>query len=146
MGKPPRNYLLKVAGGPLTPLTPEGVTGFLWVDDKSVAAPRDDSTWTLYPIDGGQPKDVRALLPIRAALNAVRSGRYLFAPLRHEVPLKVYRVDAVTGEKQMWKELTPADRAGVFNLGQLSLTSDARWYVYSYVRDLSDLYIVEGLK
>jgi eukaryotic-like serine/threonine-protein kinase len=146
VGKPSRNYLQDAAGGPPTPVTPEGVIGFLWLDDKSVAAPRDGSTWTLYPIDGGQPRDIRALLPLRAARNPARSGRYVFAPLRQEVPVKVYRFDSVTGEKQLWKELAPVDRAGVYNLGQLSLTPDARWYVYSYVRDLSDLYLVEGLK
>jgi hypothetical protein len=26
------------------------------------------------------------------------------------------------------------------------ITPDARWYAYSYVRDLSDLYLVEGLR
>jgi serine/threonine protein kinase/Tol biopolymer transport system component len=146
VGKPSRNYVQDAAGGPPTPVTPEGVTGFLWLDDKSVAAPRDDSNWTLYPIDGGQPRDMRALLPIRATRNSARSGRYIFASLRQEVPIKMYRFDSVTGEKQLWKELAPVDSAGVYNLGQFSLTPDARWYVYSYVRDLSDLYIVEGLK
>jgi len=26
------------------------------------------------------------------------------------------------------------------------ITPDARWYAYSYVRDLSDLYLVDGLR
>jgi dipeptidyl aminopeptidase/acylaminoacyl peptidase len=145
-GKPSRNYLQDAAGGPPTPVTPEGATGFLWLDDKSIFVPRDDSTWTLYPIDGGQPRAIKVQLPIRATRNLARSGRYVFASLRQEIPLKVYRFDLVTGEKQPWKDLAPTDRAGVYNLGQLSLTPDAHWYVYSYVRDLSDLYIVEGLK
>jgi len=46
----------------------------------------------------------------------------------------------------VWKELAPVDRAGVYNVAVLSVTPDACWYVYSYVRDLSDLYLVEGLK
>ncbi len=60
--------------------------------------------------------------------------------------MKVYRFDPATGEKQLWKELVPADRAGVYHVGQLFVTPDARWYAYSYVRDLSDLYMVEGLR
>ncbi len=56
VGKPSRNYLQDAAGGPPVPVTPEGVVGSLWVDGKSVVAFHDDSTWTLYPIDGGQPK------------------------------------------------------------------------------------------
>ncbi len=146
VGKPSRNYLQDAAGGAPTPVTPEGVTGYLWLDDKSIFVPRDNSTWTLYPIDGGQPRDLKVQIPIRATRIFARSGRYIFGALRQEIPLKVYRFDLETGEKQLWKELAPTDRAGVYNLGQLSLTPDARWYVYSYVRDLSDLYIVEGLK
>jgi dipeptidyl aminopeptidase/acylaminoacyl peptidase len=146
-GKGSRNYVQDASGSPPTAVTPEGSPGFLWLDDKSVAVPRDDSIWTLYPIDGGQPRDMKAPLPIRAVRNlAAGGGRYIFAPLRREIPLKVYRFDPLTGEKQLWKELAPPDRAGVYNLGQLRLTPDARWYVYSYVRDLSDLYMVEGLK
>jgi hypothetical protein len=80
------------------------------------------------------------------ARNIARAGHYVFTSLRQDIPLKVYRFDLVTGEKQLWKSLAPTDRAGVYNLGLLNLTPDARWYVYSYVRDLSDLYMVEGLK
>ncbi len=145
MGKPARNYL-QDAGGRLTPVTPEGLFGFLWLDDTSILVPRDDSTSELYPIEGGQPREIKALLPIRARRNLARSGRYIFAPLRQEVPLRVYRFDSATGEKQLWKELAPSDRAGVYSIGPFCLTPDTRWYGYSYVRDLSDLYMVEGLK
>jgi eukaryotic-like serine/threonine-protein kinase len=147
-GKPTRNYLQDVAGGPPTPVTPEGISGGLWMDGKSIFVPRDDSTWTLFPIAGGQPKDIKALFPRPAAatLNIARNDRYIFAKLRNEIPQKIYRFDSVTGEKQLWKELAPMDRAGVYSIGQLQVTADGRWYVYSYVRDLSDLYMVEGLK
>ena len=146
-GKPARNYLQDTAGGPLTAVTPEGVAGTLWLDRKSIITQRDENTWTLYPIDGGQPRNIRALFPLRGTSgNTSRSDRYLFTALRSEVPLKVYRFDPATGEKQLWKELAPTDRAGVYNVGVLTPTLDARWYAYSYVRDLSDLYLVEGLK
>jgi Tol biopolymer transport system component len=144
-GKSTRNYLQDAAGGPLTPVTPEGVSGFLWADGKSVFV-LGDETGRLYPIDGGPTKEIKSPLPIRAGRNVAPGGRYPFASLRPEVPLKVYRFDPATGEKQLWKELVPADRAGVYNVGQLNVTPDARWYVYSYVRDLSDLYMVEGLR
>jgi hypothetical protein len=52
----------------------------------------------------------------------------------------------MTGEKKLWKELVPADRAGVYNVNMFDITPDERWYAYSYVRDLSDLYLVEGLR
>jgi len=60
--------------------------------------------------------------------------------------LRLYRYDLQTGEKKLWKELVPTDRAGVFNMTVFDITPDQRWYAYSYVRDLSDLYLVEGLR
>jgi len=145
VGKSTRNYLQDAAGGPPTPVTPEGVSGLLWLDGKSIFV-FGDETVRLYPIDGGQPKEIKSPLLIRAGRNAAPGGRYLFGALRSEVPLKIYRIDPATGEKQMWKELAPVDRAGVYNVAQLFVTPDARWYAYSYVRDLSDLYMVEGLR
>ena len=40
----------------------------------------------------------------------------------------------------------PADRAGVYVANIFDITPDARWYPYSYVRALSDLYLVDGLR
>ena len=55
----------------------------------------------------------------------------------------MYRWDLQTGQKEFWKELAPDERAGVYSIGILSVTADGKWYSYSYVRDLSDLYMVE---
>lgn len=100
-----------------------------------------------YPFDGGQPREAKSVLPPDILFATPRIvGNYVYGAERQEVPLKVFRFDVTTGQKQFWKELAPAERAGVYNIGLLSVTPDGRWYAYSYVRDLSDLYMVEGLK
>jgi hypothetical protein len=40
----------------------------------------------------------------------------------------------------------PADAAGIDTVGRLLMSSDNKSYVYAYVRTLSDLYLVQGLK
>jgi hypothetical protein len=65
---------------------------------------------------------------------------------RAELPAKVYRVDLATGRKEFWKEFMPADPAGVNNLAPILRTPDGKSYVYSYRRELSELYLVDGLK
>jgi hypothetical protein len=60
--------------------------------------------------------------------------------------VKVYRLDVATGAKELWKELLPADAAGVTQVGTVVPTPDGRAYVYSYIRLLSEMYVVEGLK
>ena len=55
-------------------------------------------------------------------------------------------LDLRTGEKKLWKELIPPDPAGVTSVSPVVVTLDRKFYVYSYVRSLADLYVVEGLK
>jgi hypothetical protein len=43
-------------------------------------------------------------------------------------------------------ELTPRDPAGVFNIDMLHMTRDGKYYVFSFRRLLSDLYIIDGLR
>jgi Tol biopolymer transport system component len=145
-GQPARDYLLNPAGGVFKAVTPKNETGLLSPDGQSVMVPRGDML-RIYPLDGGQPREEKNPLPVNLLPITFRPvGGYYYSALRHEVPLKVYRFDVRTGQKQFWKEIAPAERAGIYIVGLLSVTPDGRWYAYSYVRDLSDLYMVEGLK
>lgn len=58
----------------------------------------------------------------------------------------ITRVDLATGKRTPWKQIVPADAAGVDAIGGIAITPDEKSYVYSYGRTLSDLYVVEGLK
>jgi hypothetical protein len=62
------------------------------------------------------------------------------------MPAKVYLLDVAGGRKELWKELIPADSAGVGQVATVVPTSDGRSYVYSYIRQLSDLYVLEGTR
>ena len=104
-----------------------------------------------YPLSGGPPLPLPGLdgscWPIRWSPD----GRLLY--YWHSVPgvfpglpAKVYRLDTATGRQELFKEIVPADRAGVDWLFPILLTPDGRSYVYSYERRLSVLYLVEGLR
>ena len=47
---------------------------------------------------------------------------------------------------RVWKEIAPADPAGVTGIYAAQIANDDRTYFYSYIRRLSDLYLIEGLK
>jgi Tol biopolymer transport system component len=145
-GKAPREYILTVDGGQMKPVAPEGQIGLLSPDGKSLIVHRGDKL-IFYPVDGGEPREQENSMPADIHFGESRlRGWYAYGSLRQEVPLKVYRWDLQTGQKELWKELAPEERAGVYSIGSLSVTPDGKWYSYSYVRDLSDLYMVEGLK
>lgn len=62
------------------------------------------------------------------------------------VPAPVSRYELATGRKELWKELAPPDTTGVSWTYRVHVTPDGRSYVYSYMRTLSELYLVEGLR
>ena len=72
---------------------------------------------------------------------------FLYVAHFGEVPLPVYRFHLATGKKELWKEIAPADRAGLIRLEAVVLTRDGRICAYSYNRvTASDLYLVTGWK
>ncbi len=73
-------------------------------------------------------------------------SRFLSTHRGGELPAKIWRYELATGRKELFKEISPADPAGVASIEQILLTPDGRSYVYAYTNNLSDLYIVDGLK
>ena len=50
------------------------------------------------------------------------------------------------GRPRAWKTIQPADPAGVDSIVRILITPDGKSYCHDYVRVLSELSIVEGLK
>ena len=51
-----------------------------------------------------------------------------------------------TGQRTPLKTLAPAHLADVHSLFRVDITPDGGHYVYPYWRELSDLYLVEGIR
>ena len=126
-------------------LSPEGYVAILVSPDgKSVVVTGPDRKHYLYPISGGEPTAIPGIELTDSVDQYTADSRFLYVH-RREAPLKVHRLDLATGRKELWRTLMPSDAAGVSSLGPYP-TPGGESYVYSYVRTLSDLYIVEGLK
>ena len=72
---------------------------------------------------------------------------YLINPVRPgSTATKESAIDLATGKRTLWRSLSPADPAGVGQIGPIVMAPDGSSYIYGYHRTLSDLYLVEGLK
>jgi hypothetical protein len=58
----------------------------------------------------------------------------------------VYRLDVTTGKRELVTTITVADPAGVTSMQAVRMTPDGKSYAYSYSREQSDLFIVEGVR
>jgi Tol biopolymer transport system component len=130
-------------------ISPEGYRAFdrcVSPDGKLVAVSGPDQKQYLYPVGGGEPSVIPGLVAGDVPASWSADGRSLLIGRRGEVPLKVFQLDVSTGRKEHWRELMPPDPAGITTIGRIAATPDGKSYAYSYVRQLADLYVVEGLK
>jgi dipeptidyl aminopeptidase/acylaminoacyl peptidase len=148
-GRGTRLYVRDFAGGKARPLTPEGYRHFqraVSPDGKSVAVRGPDRRIYLYPLDGGEPQPLTGLAKDDIPARFDREGRSLYIYRLGDVPLKVYRYEISTGRKELWKEISPSDTAGLNSINRFVPTPDGETYAYSHFRTLSSLQLVEGLK
>lgn len=149
-GRGTRLYAQDIEGGAPVCVTPgeEGVeltsTHAVSPDGRRVAAVRHDGTVCLYPLEGGACEPARGVEPGEVPVRWCGAGAlYVFG--RGESPARVFRVSLGDGAREFWGELSPPDPAGVHEVLRVLMTPDASAHVYTCTRNLSDLYLVEGL-
>jgi hypothetical protein len=144
-------YVGSVAGGKVLPLGGEGLKlpdfGNPISPDGRRAALVDNKKTLLFPTDGsGAPTPVPGLNVGEFPIQWSADGRSLYTHREGELPARIWRVEIATGRKALVKELAPEDPDGVTSIEAIFLTPDERRIVYSYRNNLSDLYVVAGLK
>ena len=130
------------------PISPEGVNPAVILSPKgdSVASTGPDGRIYLYPVAGGDPVAVRGAEPGEVPTGWSGDGKLLYVYRFGEIPAIVFQINIASGERKPWKQLVPADAAGIDTIRGIELASDGKSYVYGYIRTLSDLYLVEDLK
>ena len=63
----------------------------------------------------------------------------------NSLPARVHRVTLANGQRELWRELTAADPAGVYKISPVAITPDGNAYAYTALRVLSELYLTEGV-
>jgi eukaryotic-like serine/threonine-protein kinase len=136
-----------VDGGKPRPVTPEGVKFCKISPDGKLIAGNGlagGEGW-LYPIEGGQPRPIPGL-QTGESFAWTSDPRWLYVYQWKQSPVKVYRLNILSGQRQFFREITHPDVAGLHGISHIYFSSDGRAYVYGYTRLLSELYLVTGLK
>jgi len=148
VGKEPpqglRCYSLDVNTGKVRAITAEGITGNLVSPDgKFFVSTNSEQARFIYPIEGGKPRLISGLENDEEIIRWSADGQALFVYRRNALPIRVFRLNLISGRKELWKEVTPSDPTGIFGRPKMLLSADGKSYVYQFHRHLSDLYIVE---
>jgi Tol biopolymer transport system component len=148
-GKGLRAYVLDLAGGKPRAFTPEGITGgtALSPDGTRVAFTDAAHRPIICPVDGGAPRPIPGLEPYDIPIQWGSDGDTIYVTREGEIPQTVDRYSLSTGKKAAWKQLIPADRAGLVRIERVYVTPDGAHYAYSVNRVTdSDLFVVTGWK
>jgi Tol biopolymer transport system component len=147
-----RLWVESLKGGAPRPVTPDGFDvsprgGYcVSPDGKWVATVGPSEEVWLYPLEGGEPRAAFAVERDEAPIRWGSDGRFIFTAERGEPPGKIFKVELANGHRELWREVMPADAAGVRSIGRILITPDGASYAYTYSRLLSELYLVDGLK
>jgi serine/threonine protein kinase len=141
-GKKARDYIVDFEGAQPVPVTPEGVAeSVISPDGKWLAAEDDHGGFSIYPVGGGEARQVaQDLSGIPVQWSADGKSVYLSRNPRFD------KLELSSGRVEPWKQFQPADPTGVLVVQPMFVAPDGKSYIYTYVRVLSDLYLVEGLR
>jgi hypothetical protein len=105
--------------------------------EGAVARARSDGTGML-PING--------LRRGEALAGWYRGSSSVVVLDRTTIPAGVHAIELATGRRTSLLELTPPDPVGISGIEAVILALDGSAYVYNVVRQLSELYLIEGLR
>jgi eukaryotic-like serine/threonine-protein kinase len=144
-----RLYVQDLDGGTPQAISPEGVHPLSFAispDGQEVAAVGPEGKGMLYLVNGGEAKLIPGFETGQEPICWSPDGRSLYVYRSGELPARVSRLDLAGGNQTMVRDLVPGDAAGVRRIGPVLMTPDGKYYVYSFQRVLSDLFLAEGLK
>jgi hypothetical protein len=139
----PRLYVIDMDGGTPRPITEEEprVWGVISPDGRSIAVVSRSKPGRIIPFEGGEARPLPGLLSSDALMRWSDDGKSVFVIPNGVTPYRIERIDVATGARSLVREIHPADRAGLVDLGWFCVSGDGRSYVYSYRRNLGALYV-----
>jgi eukaryotic-like serine/threonine-protein kinase len=142
-----RIYVQDVESGSVRAISPEnsGTVGLATPDGRFVIGVTAAKRF-LFPVDGGAPVPFPIMASDDTALQWSSDGRVLYVRRGVTWPPVVDRIEISTGRREAWKTIQPADPVGVDTIARILVTPDGKAYCHDYVRILSELFIVEGLR
>ncbi len=146
-GRSSRCFVQEIGGGPPRPATPEGTgEGVVSPDGKLIAARAAGRGFSIYPLDGGTVRPVPWVQPDETVISWSADGRALLVSRLAEIPARVEWLDLASGRRELFREIAPRERTGVLSLLDAWVSGDGRSYAYTYYRQVSHLFLVEGMR
>ena len=145
-GHQARDYLFDPTAGKPQTLTPEGVRGPVTPDGKFLALRGNGSNPQLVSLDSGSPvREIKGLQDKDRPIQVTADGNDIFVANYNGLSARIYRLHLDSGERQLVKTLEMRDPTGGFGVIRVLTTPDGQYFAYGTLRQLSELYLLQGL-
>jgi hypothetical protein len=152
-GERSQGYIQDINNGPPRRFTSEGTKVNVptwWTlpispDGTRVVVKDDHGSAVIYPVAGGAATPVPHLNPDDVVVQWSPDGHGLLVAHHDGLSWVVEQLDLASGRRRAALTIRPHDASGL-RLSVFGVSRDAKYYVHTYARLLSDLYLVDGLK
>ncbi len=98
----------------------------------------------LHPLSGGEAQPIRGWDSGDVWVNWCADGKSVYVYHDDKATAPLFRIDLATGKRQIVNAI-PVGSSWRHRNHHMRITRDGKSYAYSYARDLSGLYLVEGV-
>src|SRR5581483_9140777 len=146
-GQPPRSYVYDLASGEIKAVTAAGVRASAVSPDGRSAVVLHDGKLSLLSLSEGRESPLGMVGPGVSVVRWSADGAQIFLQRTEEGKRRatILRMDARTGRLENWRELRLPDRTAFF-FRAARLSADGKAYAFTFQRDLSTLYLVNGIR
>ena len=145
-GRQVRNYLFDATSSKLQPLTPEGIRGLVTPDGKFLIVRSNRPSPEIFPVDTGSPiRETKGLQDRDRLIQVTADGTGVFVVNYNGLSAAIYRIHLDNGDRQLVKTLEMRDPTGGFGVTRVLTTPDGQYFAYNTLRQLSELYLLQGL-
>ena len=138
---------MDIAGGKPQAVGPADFTGVAVAKDGKRIAGRNGSAETVVFDRGTEKLQVTPGIQLQESVARwTEDGRALVVYSSTPWKAQIYRVEVATGKRTLLQTVEPDERAGSTAPMRLAYAEGSKTYVYSTVRILGILYMVEGLE
>jgi len=141
-----RAYIVDPASGKFEALTPEGVRGIPSPDGKFLVELSDNTRPQILALGSSAPaREIKGRNDKDVGIQVAPDGSAVFVADYNGVTASVYRIEVATGKRELIKKLDIGDPAGAFGITAVRVTPDGKSFAYNTLRQLSELYLLQGL-
>ena len=138
-----RAWRQDMEGGAPQAITPEGIAGTrISPDGKFLCAVDEDGRIWIYSVSAGEGVELKGTEKGELPVGWSESGEEVYVAQSEYLPVKVFRIHRANGNRELLREIAPADPAGVIpDISSVFVTPNGSTLLYSYFRLQSDLYL-----